>query len=187
VTFRFNVSVKRLEAARGAIERAVIDDEKGIEESLRAEAYVTALGSYSPLLLAPIGVSVPVYPVKGYSITLPLEPGDEAPKTSLTDHARKIVFSRLGERSEVRGARQALLRMVPECRARGAGEILDRLTTGHTQQSSAHRTLEVLQPLSQHRARNARLDACLRVGPGTCRHRERPKAGARVRLPRVGG
>jgi len=103
VNFRFNVSVKRLEAARGAIERVVIDDEKGIEESLRAEAYVAALGSYSPLLLAPVGVSVPVYPVKGYSITLPLEPGDEAPKTSLTDHARKIVISRLGERLRVAG------------------------------------------------------------------------------------
>jgi len=103
VSFRFNVSVKRLEAARGAIERVVIDDEKGIEESLRAEAYVIALGSYSPLLLAPVGVSVPVYPVKGYSVTLPLEPGDEAPKTSLTDHARKIVISRLGDRLRVAG------------------------------------------------------------------------------------
>src|SRR6266852_5832801 len=103
VSFRFNVSVKRLEAARGAIERVVIDDEKGIEESLRAEAYVIALGSYSPLLLAPIGVPVPVYPVKGYSVTLPLEPGDEAPRTSLTDHARKIVISRLGDRLRVAG------------------------------------------------------------------------------------
>ena len=103
VSFRFNVSVKRLEAARGAIERVVIDDEKGIEESLRAEAYVIALGSYSPLLLAPIGVSVPVYPVKGYSVTLPLEPVDEAPRTSLTDHARKIVISRLGDRLRVAG------------------------------------------------------------------------------------
>jgi D-amino-acid dehydrogenase len=103
VSFRFNVSVKRLEAARGVIERVVIDDEKGIEESLRAEAYVVALGSYSPLLLAPIGISVPVYPVKGYSITLPLEPHDEAPVTSLTDHARKIVISRLGDRLRVAG------------------------------------------------------------------------------------
>jgi D-amino-acid dehydrogenase len=103
VNFRFNVSVKRLEAARGAIERVVIDDEKGIEESLRAEAYVISLGSYSPLVLAPIGVSVPVYPVKGYSVTLTLEPGDEAPRTSLTDHARKIVISRLGERLRVAG------------------------------------------------------------------------------------
>jgi len=103
VSFRFNVSARRLEAARGAIERVVIDDEAGIEESLRADAYVVALGSYSPLLLRGIGLSVPVYPVKGYSITMPLEPGDEAPQVSLTDHARKIVISRLGDRLRVAG------------------------------------------------------------------------------------
>ena len=103
VSFRFNVSVRRLEVARGAIERVVIDDEEGIEESLRADAYVVALGSYSPLLLGGIGLSVPVYPVKGYSITLPLTPGDEAPQVSLTDHARKIVISRLGDRLRVAG------------------------------------------------------------------------------------
>jgi D-amino-acid dehydrogenase len=103
VSFRFNVSVKRLEVARGAMERVVIDDETGIEESLRAEAYVVALGSYSPLVLQPIGISVPIYPVKGYSITLPLESDDVAPETSLTDHARKIVISRLGNRLRVAG------------------------------------------------------------------------------------
>lgn len=103
VGFRFNVSVNRIEAGRGAIQRVVIDDEAGIEESLRADAYVVALGSYSPLLLRPIGVSIPVYPVKGYSITLPLEPGDVAPRTSLTDHSRKIVISRLGDRLRVAG------------------------------------------------------------------------------------
>jgi len=103
VSFRFNVSARRLEVARGVIERVVIDDEAGIEESLRADAYVVALGSYSPLLLKPVGISVPVYPVKGYSITLPLEADDEAPHTSLTDHSRKIVFSRLGDRLRVAG------------------------------------------------------------------------------------
>src|SRR5215472_6376738 len=103
VTFRFNVSVKRLESGRGAIERVVIDDEAGIEESLRADAYVVALGSYSPLLLQGVGISIPVYPVKGYSITLALEPGDLAPQTSITDHSRKIVLSRLGERLRVAG------------------------------------------------------------------------------------
>jgi D-amino-acid dehydrogenase len=103
VSFRFNVSVRRLEAARGLLDRVVIDDEKGIEESLRADAYVIALGSYSPLLLAPIGISVPIYPVKGYSITLPLEPDSEAPQISLTDHARKIVMSPLGGRLRVAG------------------------------------------------------------------------------------
>jgi D-amino-acid dehydrogenase len=103
VTFRFNVSVNRLESGRGAIERVVIDDEAGIEESLRADAYVVALGSYSPLLLRRIGISVPVYPVKGYSVTLPLEAGDAAPEISLTDHARKIVVSRLGDRLRAAG------------------------------------------------------------------------------------
>jgi len=103
VGFRFNVSVRRLEVARGAIERVVIDDEAGIEESLRADAYVVALGSYSPLVLGPIGISVPVYPVKGYSVTLPLEPHDEAPQTSLTDHSRKVVISLLGDRLRVAG------------------------------------------------------------------------------------
>ena len=103
VGFRFNVSVKRLEAARGLLDRVVIDDEKGIEESLRADAYVVALGSYSPLLLAPVGISVPIYPVKGYSVTLPLESDNEAPRISLTDHARKIVISPLGGRLRVAG------------------------------------------------------------------------------------
>ena len=103
VSFRFNVSVKRMEASRDAIDRVVIDDEEGIEESLRADAYVVALGSYSTLILRSIGLRIPVYPVKGYSVTLPLEQGDEAPRISLTDHSRKIVFSRLGDRLRVAG------------------------------------------------------------------------------------
>jgi len=64
---------------------------------------VIALGSYSTPLLGRIGISIPVYPVKGYSITLPLEPGSVAPRISLTDHARKIVLSRLGDRLRVAG------------------------------------------------------------------------------------
>jgi len=103
VAFRFNVSVRRIETAHGRVERVVIDDEQGIEESLRADAYVVALGSYSPLLLRPLGIPVPIYPVKGYSITLPLAPGAQAPRMSLTDHARKLVFSRLGEQLRVAG------------------------------------------------------------------------------------
>src|SRR2546422_7596711 len=77
--------------------------------------------------------------------------------------------------------------MVSEGGASGARTVLDGTATGHTQQSAAHWTLEVLQPFSQHRARHARVDACVRLGSGPCRHRERPKAGARVRFPRVRG
>ena len=103
VRFRFNVNVSRIEVEHDRVTRVVVDDEQGIEESLRADAYVLALGSYSPLLLRPVGISLPIYPVKGYSITLPLDSGDEAPQTSLTDHSRKIVFSRLGNRLRVAG------------------------------------------------------------------------------------
>ena len=103
VKFRHRVSVRRLDIAAGRISRAVIDDEHGIEECVRADAYVVALGSYSPPLLAPLGVSLPVYPVKGYSVTIPLEPGMQAPEVSLTDDAHKLVFSRLGQRLRVAG------------------------------------------------------------------------------------
>jgi D-amino-acid dehydrogenase len=73
--------------------------------SLSADAYVVALGSYSPLLLRGIGISIPVYPLKGYSITLPLSPSDAtaAPTVSLTDEAYKIVVSRLGNRLRAAG------------------------------------------------------------------------------------
>ena len=103
VAFRLKVCVKRLEADAGRIARVVIDDEYGIEESVRADAYVVALGSYSPLFLRPLGVDLPIYPVKGYSITVPLGPEDVAPRMSLTDHERKVVFTRLGDRLRVAG------------------------------------------------------------------------------------
>ncbi|HYN13019.1 MAG TPA: D-amino acid dehydrogenase [Burkholderiales bacterium] len=74
-------------------------------ESLKADAYVVSLGSYSPLLLRPLGIRIPVYPLKGYSITLPLGPAEEgaAPSVSLTDEAFKIVISRLGNRLRAAG------------------------------------------------------------------------------------
>ena len=103
VRFRFNVRVDRIEVEAGRVSRVVIDDEVGIEESVRADAFVVALGSYSRPLLSRIGISLPIYPVKGYSVTLPLVPEDVAPTVSLTDHERKIVISRLGNRLRVAG------------------------------------------------------------------------------------
>lgn len=69
-----------------------------------ADAYVVSLGSYSPLLLRPLGIRIPVYPLKGYSVTLPLPAGARgAPTVSLTDESRKIVISRFGERLRAAG------------------------------------------------------------------------------------
>ena len=103
VVFRHNVHVRCLDLQEGRVCRVVIDDEARAEESLRADAYVVALGSYSPLVLKPLGIRLPVYPVKGYSVTLPLHPGDVAPRVSLSDDSHKIVFSRLGERLRIAG------------------------------------------------------------------------------------
>jgi D-amino-acid dehydrogenase len=103
VRFLFGRSIKRLDAAGGRVREVVLADASGRDDRLSADAYVVALGSYSPLVLRPIGISIPVYPLKGYSITLPLEAGDDAPRVSLTDEAHKLVFSRLGERLRVAG------------------------------------------------------------------------------------
>ena len=72
-------------------------------EWVSADMTVLALGSYSPLLLRPLGVRLPVYPAKGYSATLALPEGVAAPMVSLTDDGHKIVISRLGQALRVAG------------------------------------------------------------------------------------
>lgn len=101
VAFRFDTRVKAIEVENGRFSSAILEK----DQRLAAEACVVALGSYSPLLLRPLGIRIPVYPLKGYSITLPLGPAEEgaAPSVSLTDEAHKIVISRLGSRLRAAG------------------------------------------------------------------------------------
>jgi D-amino-acid dehydrogenase len=101
-TFRFDTTVRRLETENGRVARVHVTS-GGREETLSCDACVVALGSYSPLLLAPLDVRIPVYPLKGYSITIPLAAGDVAPTVCLTDEAAKLAMSRLGERLRVAG------------------------------------------------------------------------------------
>jgi D-amino-acid dehydrogenase len=68
---------------------------------MTADAYVMAMGSYSSMHLRRIGIDLPVYPMKGYSITLPAN--EYCPQVSLTDGTYKIVYSRLGDRMRVAG------------------------------------------------------------------------------------
>ena len=70
---------------------------------LQADAYVAALGSWSPRLLKPIGIAVPVYPVKGYSITVPIIDADGAPVSTVMDESYKVAITRLGDRIRVGG------------------------------------------------------------------------------------
>jgi D-amino-acid dehydrogenase len=101
--FRYDCPVKRLQVEGGRVVSVVVSDQNGCDESINADAYVVCLGSYTPLLLRSLGLKLPIYPAKGYSVTLPLQQGDEAPQISLTDEAHKLVFSRLGNRLRVAG------------------------------------------------------------------------------------
>ncbi len=71
--------------------------------SLSGDAYLVALGSHSPRLLAPLGIRLPVYPVKGYSITVPIAEPDRAPVSTLLDESYKVAITRLGDRIRVGG------------------------------------------------------------------------------------
>jgi D-amino-acid dehydrogenase len=87
----------------GRITAVRVWDATGRPEILHADAFVVALGSYSPLLLRPLDIFIPVYPAKGYSVTLPVDTSHIAPHVSLTDDGHKLVFSRLGDRLRIAG------------------------------------------------------------------------------------
>jgi D-amino-acid dehydrogenase len=74
--------------------------------TVTADKYVVALGSYSPKLLSPIGIDLPVYPVKGYSITVPITDPTRAPESTVMDETHKVAVTRLGNRIRVGGTAQ---------------------------------------------------------------------------------
>ena len=68
-----------------------------------ADAYVVAMGSHSSHLLRPLGIRLPVYPVKGYSITVPISDAGAAPESTIMDETHKVAVTRLGDRIRVGG------------------------------------------------------------------------------------
>lgn len=96
VTFRHNTAIHRLEASQGRI--TAVHTAAG---RITADAFVVALGSYSPALVAPLGIKLPVYPVKGYSITVPVIDASRAPISTVMDETHKIAITRLGNRIRV--------------------------------------------------------------------------------------
>ena len=99
VVYRYGNAVTALQTQAGQISGVRLDN----GELLRADAYVVALGSYTPLLLRPLGLSLPIYPGKGYSATLTLRDDAIAPSVSITDDGHKLVYSRFGNRLRVAG------------------------------------------------------------------------------------
>jgi D-amino-acid dehydrogenase len=98
VGFDFGVSIERLLTENGKI--AAVKTPAG---SIQADAFVLALGSYSPLLARPLGIDLPIYPLKGYSVTMPVKDPAAAWRVSLSDEAHKLVLSRLGDRLRIAG------------------------------------------------------------------------------------
>jgi D-amino-acid dehydrogenase len=68
-----------------------------------ADAYVCALGPYAPILMKAVGIKLPIYPIKGYSITLPVTDDAAAPQSTLMDETHKVAITRLGDRIRVAG------------------------------------------------------------------------------------
>lgn len=98
VTFRYGVGIDRLVQDGGRI--VAVETSEG---RVTADAFVLALGSYSPQLAKPLGMNLPVYPVKGYSITVPIVDADRAPVSTVMDETHKIAITRLGDRIRVGG------------------------------------------------------------------------------------
>jgi D-amino-acid dehydrogenase len=98
VVFRQGTTIQKLQSDGGAITSVVTD-----AGTLKADAYLLAMGSHSPKLLSPIGIDIPVYPVKGYSITVPITNASGAPESTVMDETHKVAVTRLGDRIRVGG------------------------------------------------------------------------------------
>ena len=195
-------TVTALREAGGQIDHVEATDAEGRFQRLRADAYVLAMGSLSPLLAAPLGIRLPIYPAKGYSVTMPVKDASMAHQVSLTDDEYKLVFSRLGDRLRIAGTAElngydrdlnrvrceAIVRRteaaLPRRRRRRAGAVLDRAAAGHAVERADHRPLEAGQPVPEHRPRHAGLDPLLRLGQEHRAHRQRAGAGGGLRVRR---
>lgn len=93
VDFRMGTTISAIRGDRDKVAEVVTD-----RGSLAADHYVLALGSYSPLLVRDLGLKLPVYPVKGYSVTLPTEDGPGVPYVGGVDEANLVAFARMGDR-----------------------------------------------------------------------------------------
>jgi D-amino-acid dehydrogenase len=96
VSIEYNTRILHLEQEGSKLSR--VHTSNG---DIEADAFVMCLGSHSPKLLNPLGIRLPIYPMKGYSMTLPA--WDGAPELSVTDDEKKVVFSRIGDRVRAAG------------------------------------------------------------------------------------
>ena len=186
-TFQYGVTIRSIEREGARI--VGVETDHGRET---ADVYVCALGPYAPILLKPLGIRLPIYPIKGYSITLPVTDPDSAPASTVMDETHKVAITRLGDRIRVAGQAEIIgynarlgksatdtVRYVVSDLFPKGGDVsraegwtgLRPMTPDGTPVLGPTRYRE---PVPQHRARHARLDHVRGFGPGG----GGPRAGA---------
>ncbi|MDY0012695.1 MAG: D-amino acid dehydrogenase [Rhodocyclaceae bacterium] len=103
VRMLWNTRVDGIEVREGRATGVAVRDHEGRTGLLQADQYLVCAGPASPRLARAWGERLPIYPVKGYSITVPVADPERAPHLSLTDESRRVVCSRLGDRLRVAG------------------------------------------------------------------------------------
>ena len=107
VTFKMGHHITALRTLDGRVDHVEATNSEGRFERIQGDAFVVAMGSFSPLLTAPLGIRLPIYPAKGYSVTMPVKDAALAHQVSLTDDEFKLVFSRYtnehGDRLRIAG------------------------------------------------------------------------------------
>ncbi len=98
VQFHYDTEITEIEDRAGRVSWV-----KAGNKTFSGDKYIMALGAYSALFARRMGIYIPVYPMKGYSLTFQLAEGSIAPKISITDNMHKVVYSRLGDRLRVAG------------------------------------------------------------------------------------
>lgn len=96
--FHYGETIKTLAVENGEI--AGVDTDRG---RVTGDAYVCAMGPFAPGLLRGAGIKLPIYPIKGYSITLPVTDDAAAPQSTIMDETHKVAITRLGDRIRVAG------------------------------------------------------------------------------------
>lgn len=103
VKFYYQTRIQSMSRVGERVNGAYVVDKQGRRGLLAGDAVILAAGSYSPRLAQLLDQKLPIYPIKGYSLTVPLGPDVAAPKVSITDEAHRIVISNLGDRLRIAG------------------------------------------------------------------------------------
>ena len=100
VDFRFGLNIRQLQRQGSSPRIAAVDTDRG---PIEGDLYLAALGSFTPMLLRPLSIDLPVYPIKGYSITVPITETQFAPESTIMDESHKVAVTRLGSRIRAGG------------------------------------------------------------------------------------